>query len=577
MATALAVQSPPDAGPYLSGAELVARFKRLAATRGTFDSHWQEVSELALPSFGEFTGARSDGDKRHQKIYDDTAPRALSRFAAASLSYIAPPNSRYQRLAPRHRQLLRVEGVGQYYDDLTDALFGARHAPRAQFHHCLLSVLLQVGAYGNGPGFVDADPKGGLIYSALPLAQTYCELDPWGRIDRFWRKIMWTARQAALMFGRDALPAAIVKALDKEPDKKFEFLHCVYPNEKIEQGLADWRGMDYASVYVAVDGNAIVRRAGYFSDPYFMARYETGAGETYARGPCMNVLPSIKLVNAMAKAGINAAELSALPPLLMGDEAFDVFKLSPAALNPGTLDMQGRPLVQGLQLGAQPQHMLAQLQAAQKAIEDALLGKLVQAFEDTPRMSAYEAAARNQERGVLIGPMLSRLIGDVFDRITPRELDMLARQDMLPEPPQQLLDMAGELNHRGRLADARALMAYENVYVGPTQQMIKAGDVVNLQQYIEATVKLGAVFPEATLSLDAEEIQRRLADGMFVPSAVVKSAERMASDAEERRRANDAANLLGGVGAGAEAINKLAQARKAGAQADVIAAGGGTA
>lgn len=565
----LAMPMAPD-----SPSMLVARFDRLKAARGTFETHWQEVADYALPTMADFNTTRAPGEKRHQKIYDDTAPRALSRFAAAAQSFIAPPNSRYQRIAPRHRELLRIEGVGAFYDDLTDAIYGARSAPRAQFHHGLLASLMQVGAFGNGPGYVAADPKGGVIYSALPLAQVLVELDAHGRPDSWWRKFPLSARQAAALFGAAALPSAIAKALEKTPEQIFQFLHCVYPNRAVDPQFADWRGMAYVSVYIACDGLAELERSGHRSMPYFMARYETAAAEAYARGPCMAVLPSIKMVNGMAKAGLNAAELAALPPLLMSDDAFDVFKLAPAALNPGTLDLQGRPLVQGLQLGSQPQHMLAQMQAAQKAIEDALLVSLFQILVQTPRMSATEALLRSQERGMLIGPMLSRLQGDIFDAITPREIDILDRQGALPEPPAQLLDMAAQMNRAGRIRDARELLAYENVYVGPTQQMIAASDMVNLQQYIEQVVKLGSIFPDAPQSLDPVEIQRLLAQGMFVPARVVKSDRRLAEEEAARRRDQEAAMALGGAEQGAGVIRDLAAARKDVATAALAEVGG---
>ena len=50
--------------------ELVHRFSQLKSTRGTWESHWQEIADYVLPRRADVTTKRARGDKRTEKIFD---------------------------------------------------------------------------------------------------------------------------------------------------------------------------------------------------------------------------------------------------------------------------------------------------------------------------------------------------------------------------------------------------------------------------------------------------------------------------------------------------------------------------
>jgi hypothetical protein len=60
--------------------ELVRRQEVLAAERGVWESHWQEIAELFTPFRADFMGRRAPGEKRASKVFDGT-PGLASREA----------------------------------------------------------------------------------------------------------------------------------------------------------------------------------------------------------------------------------------------------------------------------------------------------------------------------------------------------------------------------------------------------------------------------------------------------------------------------------------------------------------
>ena len=57
--------------------ELKDTLSRLEEKRSTWESHWQEVSDLMLPRKAEITKSRSRGDKRSTLIYDATLTKCI--------------------------------------------------------------------------------------------------------------------------------------------------------------------------------------------------------------------------------------------------------------------------------------------------------------------------------------------------------------------------------------------------------------------------------------------------------------------------------------------------------------------
>jgi hypothetical protein len=81
---------------------------QLEARRGVWEGHWREVAQLVRPSQDLFQqNQRPDGDKRSQRIFDDTAQLALPKYGAAVISMAFPATQQYHKLTTADAKLAK--------------------------------------------------------------------------------------------------------------------------------------------------------------------------------------------------------------------------------------------------------------------------------------------------------------------------------------------------------------------------------------------------------------------------------------------------------------------------------------
>ena len=65
--------------------------EQMESVRGVWEGHWRETAQLVWPTQDMFQQRiRSEGDKRNQRLFDDTAPLALNKYTAAVVSMTMP-------------------------------------------------------------------------------------------------------------------------------------------------------------------------------------------------------------------------------------------------------------------------------------------------------------------------------------------------------------------------------------------------------------------------------------------------------------------------------------------------------
>lgn len=424
--------------------EILSIHARMVNQRQTFERVWGDIDERINPSdqnFNSDTPKTQKGKQTAEKVFDATPGLALDRFKAAMHSLITPRNQTWHKVKAVDHELYEDVEVNRYLEEVTRRLFGARYG--ANFDTEIQGAYYNGGKYGSMGMFTGERVGRGLFYRGVPMKQLYFAESEHGEIDMVHRDWFWTARQAAQKWG-DKLPSVIKDAARDRPDQEFRFLHCVKPRRDADVNRKDYRGMEFASYYVAFDSREIIEESGFRTFPYAIGRYDLNPGEIYGRSPCMTILPDVKMLNEMNRTTIQAAQLAVLPPLLAHrDGILDAIKMTPAAINYGGVDDNGRQMIQPLQAGGDPRIGLELMDQKRAIINDALLSTLFQILVDKPNITATEAMLRAQEKGQLIGPTGSRIESELLTTMIRRELDILAMADQLPPMPDKLMERGG--------------------------------------------------------------------------------------------------------------------------------------
>lgn len=464
--------------------DLIRDWEYMYGLRGNWDNHWTEIAQRILPMdsylFQNFSQLNSEGDKRNLQLFDSTGLVALQRFAAILDSLLTPADQYWHHLRANDETLMRNREVRFWFDKANEILWKQRYAPTSNFQAQNSRVFTSLGAYGTGLMFVDQlAGLPGIRYKNTHLSECYVRENHQGVVDGVCRHFMLKAYQAYKQFG-DKCPENITEVMDQFPERKFYFLHWVKERTDRDPGRRDFKGMKFAEYYVSIEGHALVEEGGYHSFPYAVPRYYQATNETYGRSPAMDVLPAIKTLNEQKKTMLKQGH-RALDPILIAhdDGVIDGMDLTPGALNFGGVTKDGRPLVQALPIGS-IQAGKEIMDDERNLINDTFLVSLFQILTESPEMTATEVMERVREKGILLAPTIGRQNSEYLGPMIHRELDLLAKQGLLPPMPPLLRQAEGEYK-----------IVYDSPIVRTQKSEWASGAMRTLQNVLEVVKNTG--------------------------------------------------------------------------------------
>lgn len=458
-------------------------WKQCNDQRPVFASHWQECAELIMPNMIN-TFYRENynfpGLKKTARQVDASGMVANMKFAAICDSMITPFSSKWHNLEASDPDLQKNRSVRLWFEQATKVLFQLRYAATGNFRKQNQAVYQQIGAFGNGPMFVDrlydmhGRPAKGFRYKALPIGEVYIRVNHQGQVDSFARPFRMTARNARQKWGEAMLPQALAEAADKESEQLFDFLHCVYPNDDYDPDmpLHPVYGKAFASYYVSVTERRLMEEGGYNSFPLPFARYTQAPNEVYGRGPAMDVLPALKTLNAEKATFLKAGHRAADPVLLLAEDG--TFSLTPGAMNIGMVNSDGKPLVHTLQAG--------DIQISDKMMDEerALLGEvflttIFQTLVENPNMTATQVIELINQKGIFLAPTVGGMASDYLEPMIEREIDLAVQIGALPPMPPLLREAKGE---------------YKIVHTSPLFKAARAGEASGFLRTVESAMQI---------------------------------------------------------------------------------------
>lgn len=518
--------SPSD--PSLAR-DLIRRQEGLAAERASLDTLWQEIAELVLPMRADFTLSRQPGEKRSQKVFDGTAGQAAENLAAGLWGLITNAANDWFTLRADLPEAEEDEATKVWLDEVTRRMRAGFAGNGQRFYARVMELYADLVTFGTGVFYVEEEAATGRIhYSCRHLAECFIAENARDEVDTVFRRFQFTARQAVARWG-DRCHAAIRRAAEKEPDRRFAFLHAVLPQE--EAGRLPAIEPAFASHYVDVEHGQMLSAGFYHEFPYQVPRWSTASRGLYGDSPAMLALPDVKMLNAMSKTTIIAAQKAVDPPLLAIDEvAVRGLRTHPGGIIYGGLDENGRrryePLVGGGNVGLGLELEEQRREAVRQAFYFSLLLMVQQ-----PNQTATEVLARQEEKLRLMGPHLGRIQAEFLDPLIRRQFGIMRRANLLPPPPAQL-------RARGIRID----------YVSPLARAQKAGEGAAIVRALEALAPIGAIRPEIYDNVDADAAARALVQSFGAPNNLLLSK---AAVAEKRAAAPapEVADPLGDLGA----------------------------
>lgn len=530
---------------------LIRRQESLAAERGVWEQHWQEVAELVRPMRAEFTGRVTAGSKRTEKIYDATAGVAADNLASGLWGLATNGGTEWFALKHQDDAINADSDIAAWLDDCTKRMRSVFNANGQQFYAQADEFIGDLVSFGTAVYYEDEIPGENRIrFCTRHLAECFVAENENDQIDTMYRRFEFTARQAVRKWG-DKLPAEIRRAAEKEPDHKFPFLHAVFPRDDYDsRAVLSMKGKRFASVYISIEGKTILAEGGYYEFPYQVARWSKASRGLYGDSPAMLALPDIKMLNQMSKTTLIGAQKQVDPPILAPDEGvLRGIRTAPGQPIYGAIDQQGRVLVQPFQTGGKINLGFQLEEQRRTAIREAFFYSLMMLAGGPPGSpsyrTAYEVMVQNEERMRVMGPQLARLQSEFLDPLITRVFAIMFRANAFAPPPPMLAQYPG----------------LDVEYVSPLARAQKAQRGGATVRAIQAVMPLAQTDPGVMDNFDTDFIARDLADAYGMPARGLRDPREVAKVRQQRVQSQNMLAAAQNAAPLAGAVKSLADAK----------------
>jgi hypothetical protein len=481
------------------------RHKYLKEIRKEWEDQYKEISEYMLPRKGFFFDKDPNkGDTRNEKIVDGLATRSLRVLSAGLQAGLTSPSRPWFRLSLERKEWLDHPTVKMWLAEIEKRL---RHAlAQSNFYQAAHNLYTEISGFGTGVIHIQRGMRKALHFKPLTVGEYCIADDPDGRVDTIYRELSLTAKQAIQEFGEDKVSAQVKKIYDRNPYEYVKIVHAVQPNKDRKLDKIDNQNKAWESVYYEEDfDQKILRKSGYDSFPFACPRWDINGGDVYGRGPGMDCLPDVKMLQAQTKSIIKAIQLAVSPPLKASGDLKGRINLFPGAvsyLNEGQLEeiIKSRPDIQSAILAREDVR-----NAIREGFFNDLFLLLTQPDRDT---TATEIMERKEEKMLMLGPIVERQHTEFADVIIEQSLDILMDDPDFPVLPDELMHEIGD---------------YKIEYVSTLAQAQKMAGTQAIQRTMEFAGSLLQVYPELRHKINPDEALDTFHDLVGAPVELINS------------------------------------------------------
>jgi len=476
----------------------IQKYQKAKAFRENWVPLFEECYEYSLPQRESFYFEEA-GQRRDEKIFDETAVVGVQEFASRLQSGLVPNFTRWadfvsgSEVPPDQR-----EKIDNELDEVTEYVFEVLQNSNfsQEVHESFMDLAVGTGVLCVEEG----DALNPVIFSAIPLPHVVLDTGPDDRIDHVYRE---------------------------RKNVDFDHLPMMYPKGKFDPQVQNMMGSDrkttvlevvcrdyskknqesYYHYAICMTTNTLLHSkelTGVGSNPFVCFRWSKCAGEIYGRGPLISALSAIKTTNLTIEMILENAQMAISGIYQMEDDGVinpDTINLVPGSIIPKAMGSAG----------LQPINAAGRFDVAQLVLGDQRLNIKRALFNDmlgdpdkTPA-TATEVAERMADLSRRMGSAFGRLQAELIQPVLQRVIYILKKQGRIEVP-----------TVNGREIKVRS--------VSPLAQAQANQDISSVARFLEL---VGGVFGPEMLQvlIDSEQTAVHLAKKFGVPESLIRDEE----------------------------------------------------
>ena len=474
------------------------RYSKAKAFRENWVPLFEECYEYALPQRESFY-YETAGQRRDDKIFDETAVVGVQEFASRLQSGLVPNFARWADLIsgsevpPKER-----EAVDNDLDAVTEYVFEILQNSNfnQEVHESFMDLAVGTGVLAVEEG----DAINPIIFSAIPLPHVVLDTGPDDRIDHVFRerkKIRFA--DLRILYPKGQFDPQVERQMQGDGTTTVLEVVCRDYELRNEEG--------YYHYAICMSTETVLHKKqmkGVGSNPFICFRWAKCAGEVYGRGPLMNALSAIKTTNLTIELILENAQMSISGIYQMEDDGVinpDTIRLVPGTIIPKAMGSQG----------LQPINAAGRFDVAQLILSDmrlnikrALYNDMLGNPDKTPA-TATEVAERMADLSRRIGSAFGRLQAELVQPLLQRVIYILKKQGRINVP-----------TVNGREVKVRS--------ISPLAQAQANQDISSVARYLQL---IGQTFGPEMLQMliDSEKTAIHLAKKFGVPESLIRDED----------------------------------------------------
>jgi hypothetical protein len=368
---------------------------------------------------------------------------------------------------------------------------------------------------------------------------------------------MMTVEQLVLKFGYDKCSIDVQNMWDEgDFDEDIEVVHVIEPNPEPDPTRLDGPGKLWRSSWYEKGRKGQARIEGFLADdlgydeqPFVAPRWSVTGEDVYGNSPAMDGLGDIQMLQKMESKYLKALEKGVDPPT----QSSGALRKNRVSIMPGFHNMV-KPDASGKRIETVHEvnpgffrNFKDDIARVETRIAKTFLSDLVLMFAPitNSNMTAREVEERSQEKSLQLGPVLERVEVELLAKWIDRTMAIMARRDLIPEPPQDIAGDNLKVEYVSKLAHA--------------QKMIQS---VGIERVVSFVLGMAGETGDKDVldKLDMDQIVDKFSEAYGIDPSMIRSDD----EVEDRRmirtqsQVPDPMAAAGALNQGAQAASTLA-------------------
>lgn len=429
-------------------AHILQRWQKLKTERDAFIPQWESIATHIRPATGKFLlhGDKNEARHRFNEIFDNTATSASNLLSSGLMSGLTDPSQQWFYLTTGSPKLDESPAVKQWLSDVAQIIYMG--LSRTNAYQSLHHFWLEVSLYGTAAMIIQEDDEKGFYCYPLTIGEYAIACDSKGIPNTLYRELLMTVSQLVHQYGYENLPRSVQELYDnKQYDKEKAVIHAIEPRFERDITKRDNKNMPFRAVHLLRDADSdkgsILRESGYNEFPAIVGRWGAVSTDTYScESPGMTALGDVRQLKHEQMQKGNAIDLIVDPPRLLPTSAKDAeLDFAPGGLSFVDMPTNGSQSNNATSSVGNINPITVDIQEVQQRINKAFFTDLFLMLSnqvEIARMTATAVARLQEEKLIMLGPILSRFNNEVLNPFIGRIFSIFYRAGLFPPAPDEL-------------------------------------------------------------------------------------------------------------------------------------------